>query len=190
MKNKLWKYLFMLLLALNIAFIGVIGFQVTKSRDQKVLDNIAVIEGTHKVAAITTDTEQLNSLINNYLETFQTKDMSYKFYLSQKAVFEGSYKFFGTEIPLYVYLEPYALKNGTVELKVTSFSIGTLNLPISEVLKFVSNKIDLPDFVAVHAEEEEIVVNLTQLEIAKNTYVQADKIDLKNGQFTFNLMQK
>ena len=106
MKNKYWKYICLLVLAFNIAIIAVIGIQVTKHRDQKILDNVSVIKGVNKVADISTNTEQLNTVINKYLADFQDDKMTYKFYLSDKAVLEGSYKLFGTSIPLYIYFEP------------------------------------------------------------------------------------
>ena len=58
MKNKYWKYICLLVLAFNIAIIAVIGIQVTKHRDQKILDNVSVIKGVNKVADISTNTEQ------------------------------------------------------------------------------------------------------------------------------------
>lgn len=41
--------------------------------------------------------------MNKYLNEFQGNQMTYKFYLSDKAVLEGSYKLFGTKNPT-VYL--------------------------------------------------------------------------------------
>lgn len=190
MKNNFWKYLFFLILAFNIALVGVIGFQVTKHRDQKVLDKVSVIKGVNKVAEISTNTEQLNSVINKYLGKFQGKDMTYKFYLSDKAVLEGTYRIFGNDIPLYVYFEPYALNDGSVNLKVTSLSIGTLSLPAKTVLNYVKGAYDLPQFVTINAEKQEVLIDLPQIAIAKDTFLQSNKIDMKNDKFVFNLMQK
>ncbi len=190
MKNNYWKYLFLLILAINIAFVAVVGFQVTKHRDQKVLDKVSVIKGVNKVAEISTNTEQLNTLINKYLGDFQDNKMSYKFYLSDKAVLEGSYKLFGKDIPLYVYFEPYALNDGSVNLKVTSISIGTLSLPAKTVLNYVKGAYDLPKFVTINSEKQEVLIDLPQVALAKDTFLQANKLDLKNDKFVFNLMQK
>jgi uncharacterized protein YpmS len=190
MKNKYWKYLFLLLLAFNIALVAVIGFQVTKHRDQAVLDKVSVTKEVHKVADITTTTEQLNMVINKYLQDFQDDKMSYKFYLSDKAVLEGTYKLFDKEIPLYVYFEPYALSDGAMVLKVTSVSIGTLGLPTKTVLDYIKGSYDLPSFVTIDSKKQEVLIDLPKLAIAKDTFLQVDKSDLKNGQFIFNLMQK
>ncbi|GFH40108.1 YpmS family protein [Pseudolactococcus insecticola] len=190
MKNKYWKYLFLLILAFNLAVVCVVGFQITKHRDQTVLSKVSVIKGVNKVADVSTNTEQLNSLINKYLADYQNDKMTYKFYLSDKAVLEGSYKIFGTKIPLYLYFEPYAMSDGSVELKVTSISIGSLSLPTKTVLSYVKNAYDLPAFVSISPKKQEVLIDLPKLAIAKDTFIQADKIDLKNGQFVFNLMQK
>ena len=190
MKNKYWKYICLLVLALNIAIIAVIGFQVTKHRDQKVLDKVSVIKGVNKVADISTNTEQLNTVINKYLADFQDDKMTYKFYLSDKAVLEGSYKLFGTSIPLYLYFEPYALNNGSVDLKVTSISIGTLNIPAKTALSYIKGAYQLPSFVTINSQKQEVLIDLPQIAIAKDTFLQAGKLDLKNGQFVFHLMQK
>lgn len=190
MKNKYWKYICLLVLAFNIAIIAVIGVQVTKHRDQKILDNVSVIKGVNKVADISTNTEQLNTVINKYLADFQDDKMTYKFYLSDKAVLEGSYKLFGTSIPLYIYFEPYALNSGAVDLKVTSISIGTLNIPTKTALSYIKGAYKLPSFVTINSQKQDVLIDLPQVAIAKDTFLQAGKIDLKNGQFVFHLMQK
>ncbi|MDM5144389.1 hypothetical protein ICE98_01483 [Lactococcus lactis] len=65
-----------------------------------VLNQKSVSSSDQKVAQITSTTSQLNELINSYLETYQTKEMTYKFYISnQQAVLDASYKLFGTKIP-------------------------------------------------------------------------------------------
>lgn len=190
MKNNYWKYLFLFLLAFNIALVAAVGLQITKHRDQAVLDKVSVTKGVHQVATITTNTEQLNTVINKYLQEFQNDKMSYKFYLSDKAVLEGTYKLFDKDIPLYVYFEPYALNDGSVELKVTSVSIGTLSLPTKTVLDYIKGGYDLPKFVTIDSKKQEVLVDLPKLAIAKDTFLKVDKSDLKNGQFAFNLMQK
>ena len=116
--------------------------------------------------------------------------MNYKFYLSDKAVLEGAYKIFGKDIPLYVYFEPYALNDGSVNLKVTSISIGTLSLPAKTVLNYIKGAYDLPKFVTIKSEKQEVVIDLPQIAITKDTFLQANKLDMKNYKFVFNLMQK
>ncbi|MBS7066606.1 MAG: YpmS family protein [Lactococcus lactis] len=189
-KRPIWKWLFIILLALNIAGVVFIAIRVTSPRDQTVLNQNSTNRSDQKVAQITSTTSQLNELINSYLETYQTKEMTYKFYISnQQAVLEASYKLFGTKIPLYIYFEPLALSDGSISLSVQNISAGSLSLPTSEVLQIVK-AYDLPDFVQVESKKNQVVINLSKINVSGNLYIKANQIDLAKGNFVFDFMKK
>ena len=188
--KPIWKWLFLLLLALNIAGVLFVAVRVMTPRDQTVLNQTQVAKTDQRVAQITTTTTQLNQLINSYLVPYQSKEMSYKFYISgQQAVLEASYKLFGTKIPLYVYFEPLALPNGGVSLSVQSISAGTLSLPTSDVLAMVKSY-NLPNFVQVDSKESQVIINLPKIKMATDLYLKTNQIDLVKGNFIFDLMKK
>ena len=191
MKNKktIWKWLFLALLAINLGTSAFISSRVFNVRDQQSLGQGSKPTETTEVAKITTDRNQLNQLINTYLQDFQTSEMSYKFYLSNsQAVLEASYQLFGQKIPLYIYFEPLALNDGSVALQVKNVSAGTLNLPTSAVLAYVKSSIKLPNFVEVLPTKDQVILHLPQLALADNLYLKANQLDLVSGNFTFNLM--
>ncbi|KSU10031.1 YpmS family protein [Lactococcus lactis] len=189
-KRPIWKWLFIILLALNIAGVVFIALRITSPRDQTVLNQKSTNHSDQKVAQITSTTSQLNELINSYLETYQTKEMTYKFYISnQQAVLEASYKLFGTKIPLYIYFEPLALSDGSISLSVQNISAGSLSLPTSEVLQIVKSY-DLPDFVQVESKKNQVVINLSKINVSGNLYIKANQIDLGKGNFVFDFMKK
>ncbi|MDG6142078.1 YpmS family protein [Lactococcus formosensis] len=191
MKNKktIWKWLFLALLAINLGTFAFISSRVFNVRDQQSLGQVSKPTETTEVAKITTDRNQLNQLINTYLQDFQTSEMSYKFYLSNsQAVLEASYQLFGQKIPLYIYFEPLALNDGSVALQVKNVSAGTLNLPTSAVLAYVKSSIKLPNFVEVLPTKDQVILHLPQLALADNLYLKANQLDLVSGNFTFNLM--
>ncbi|WP_285011666.1 YpmS family protein [Lactococcus formosensis] len=191
MKNKktIWKWLFLALLAINLGTFAFISSRVFNVRDQQSLGQVSKPTETTEVAKITTDRNQLNQLINTYLQDFQTSEMSYKFYLSNsQAVLEDSYQLFGQKIPLYIYFEPLALNDGSVALQVKNVSAGTLNLPTSAVLAYVKSSIKLPNFVEVLPTKDQVILHLPQLALADNLYLKANQLDLVSGNFTFNLM--
>ncbi len=116
--------------------------------------------------------------------------MTYKFYISnQQAVLEASYKLFGTKIPLYIYFEPLALSDGSISLSVQNISAGSLSLPASEVLQIVK-AYDLPDFVQVESKKNQVVINLSKINVSGNLYIKANQIDLAKGNFVFDFMKK
>ncbi|MCH1722878.1 YpmS family protein [Lactococcus formosensis] len=191
MKNKktIWKWLFLALLAINLGTFAFISSRVFNVRDQQSLGQVSKPTETTEVAKITTDRNQLNQLINTYLQDFQISEMSYKFYLSNsQAVLEASYQLFGQKIPLYIYFEPLALNDGSVALQVKNVSAGTLNLPTSAVLAYVKSSIKLPNFVEVLPTKDQVILHLPQLALADNLYLKANQLDLVSGNFTFNLM--
>lgn len=191
MKNKktIWKWLFLALLAINLGTFAFISSRVFNVRDQQSLGQGSKPTETTEVAKITTDRNQLNQLINTYLQDFQTSEMSYKFYLSNsQAVLEASYQLFGQKIPLYIYFEPLALNDGSVALQVKNVSAGTVNLPTSAVLAYVKSSIKLPNFVEVLPTKDQVILHLPQLALADNLYLKANQLDLVSGNFTFNLM--
>ncbi|WP_270740646.1 YpmS family protein [Lactococcus formosensis] len=191
MKNKktIWKWLFLALLAINLGTFAFISSRVFNVRDQQSLGQGSKPTETTEVAKITTDRNQLNQLINTYLQDFQTSEMSYKFYLSNsQAVLEASYQLFGQKIPLYIYFQPLALNDGSVALQVKNVSAGTLNLPTSAVLAYVKSSIKLPNFVEVLPTKDQVILHLPQLALADNLYLKANQLDLVSGNFTFNLM--
>ncbi|MFK4880701.1 YpmS family protein [Lactococcus petauri] len=191
MKNKktIWKWLFLALLAINLGIFAFISSRVFNVRDQESLGQVSKPKETTEVAKITTNRNQLNQLINTYLQDFQTSDMSYKFYLSNsQAVLEASYQLFGQKIPLYIYFEPLALNDGSVALQVKNVSAGSLNLPTSAVLAYVKSSIKLPAFVEVLPTKDQVILHLPQLTLADNLYLKANQLDLVSGNFTFNLM--
>ena len=188
--SPLWKWAFLLLLAINIAGAAFVAVRVTMARDQSTLTLVAVYKSDQQVATVTTTTSQLNQLINSYLKDYQTKQVSFKFYVNQQqAVLEANYTIMGVSVPLYVYFEPLALDNGSVSLAVKSVSAGSLTVPTEAVLAMVKSY-NLPDFVQIDAKNNQIVLDLKKIKIGHHLYFKANQIDLPDGKFTFDLMSQ
>ncbi|EHI68692.1 YpmS family protein [Streptococcus ictaluri] len=195
MKKKLnlnwWKWAFLCLLALNLAFGVVIGSRLIQVREpeseliaKKKLNNI-------KVGTFTTNREQLNETVASYLKDYQTKTLHYKFYATSTSIlFEGTYQLLGYEVPLYIYFQPNRLDNGAVQLQVVSFSVGTLPLPEKDVLQYLKSSYKLPKFVKVMPNQSAIIVNLQELKNDANVYLKAKKVDLVKDQISFDIYKK
>ncbi|MCC9997345.1 YpmS family protein, partial [Streptococcus agalactiae] len=115
----------------------------------------------------------------------------YKIYAASSSIlFEGSYQLLGYEVPLYIYFEPYRLTNGAVQLKVTSFSVGTLPLPEKDVLQYIKSSYKLPNFVDIKPKKSVININLQDLKNKEGIYLKATAIDLVNDNFSFDIFKK
>ena len=190
-KINWWKWGLLLLLAINIGFIGVVTSRLMQPRESSSQKTVNQTASSVKVGTFTTHKEELNDTIAAFLSDYQSKDFSYQVYAASSSIlFEGTYTLLGYEVPLYVYFEPLRLSNGAVQLKVTSFSVGTLSLPQKEVLQYIKSSYKLPDIVVVNPQKATITINLQNLKNDAGIYLKATSIDLVNDQFTFDIFKK
>lgn len=189
-KINSWKWLFLSLLALVFG-----GFLVLFSRIQTPREDftslVQVSQSDTKVGTFTTNREQLNQSISNYLKDYQTNDFKYQLFVtSQQVVFEGSYQIFGVTIPLYLYFQPHKLEDGSILLSINEISAGTLSLPKAEVLAYIQKHYKLPSFVKIDSEEAQIQLQITELENSLGLYGKANTIDLYNDEIIVDIYRK
>ena len=190
-KINWWKWGFLLILAINIAFVGVVASRLIQVREPAVESGSSKKTDSVKVGTFSTNREQLNDTVAAYLEDYQTDQMSYTVYATSSAImFEGTYTLLGSKVPLYIYFQPSRLDSGAVQLKITSFSVGTLSLPESEFLKYIKSSYKLPSFVKVLPNESAININIQNLKNGADLYLKATTIDLVGNQFNFDIYKK
>ena len=190
-KINWWKWGFLLILAINVAFVGVIASRLIQVREPAAEKVSSKKTDSVKVGTFSTNREQLNETVAAYLKEYQTDRMSYTVYATSSAImFEGKYTLLGYEVPLYIYFQPSRLSSGAVQLNITSFSVGTLSLPESEVLKYIKSSYQLPSFVKVLPDESAININIQHLKNDADLYLKATTIDLVGGQFNFDIYKK
>ncbi|MFC5631031.1 MULTISPECIES: YpmS family protein [Streptococcus] len=187
-----WKWAFILLLSAQFALFSVIASRLIEVREP-ITESVSTKskDKSISIGTITTTKEQLNTTLASYLSDLKAKNLTFEFYASSTTMlFEGSYTFLGYEVPLYIYFEPYVSEKGAVQLKLTSFSAGTLSLPEGEVLKYLKKAYKFPELVTVDTENSLITIDVTKIKNSQNIYVKAKKIDLKNDVITFEIYKK
>lgn len=186
-----WKWAFLLLLAANISLVAVLASRVVTVREPDLQQVPQSQEELIQVGHFTTNRSQINATLASYLKPYQTKKLNYTLHVGTSSIlFEGTYQLLGFEVPLYIYFEPYRLETGAVQLRVTSFSVGTLPLPEADVLRYIKSSYDLPDFVTVQPKESAIVINLQDIQNEAGISLKASKIDLVNDDIRFELYKK
>jgi uncharacterized protein YpmS len=187
MKIRKWKYLFFGLLGLNLlVFITLFVLAVLPAGNEKIKPGVA---GKGDVQfQVNTNKNDLNKLINHYLaKEGMTGPMHYEVYLKNDVELLGTLPVFGGNMELRMAFEPTALKNGDLVLQQKSISLGKLNLPVSYVLNFISNRYQTPDWVSIRPDYESIYVSLQNMKMKSDIKVQAKKFDLKNDDIAFLL---
>jgi len=188
-KHNYWKYAFLILLGLIIGSTIFLGTRIFANREPDLPEVPAITERQgDPVLTINTQKEKVNQLISFFLTDFQEgQDIKYKFYLENEALLNGTFEVLGFPIDFYLYFDPYVMENGNVQLKAKSLSIGTLNLPIKDVMNMIKRNYKLPEWIEINTDDLTIMLRLDQFRMQNGMYIKADKIDLVNDDIRFSL---
>lgn len=187
---NLWKWLFLVQLALMLGG-GIVLLNRFQTKREDLITLVPTNQNDTKVGTFTTDREQLNQSIANYLKEYQTNDFSYKLFVtSQQVVFEGSYQLFGVTLPLYIYFQPFKMEDGSILLQILEISAGSLSLPKADVLAYLQKNYKLPSFVKIDSQEAQVQLQITDLENSLGLYGKANTIDLYNNQIIVDIYRK
>ncbi|MCA1054543.1 YpmS family protein [Rossellomorea aquimaris] len=187
MKNK-WKVAFFTLLGaliLGLVIILSMVFAPIKDEelpDQKVKDNEVGFD-------IRSNKDDLNLIIKHYIEEEGLKGpVDYDVQLKDDVELHGSVPVFSTNIDVELKFEPKALDNGDILLKQKSISVGSLNLPVSYVMKVIRDSYQFPDWVKIQPNDELIYVSLQEMKLKSDIKVRAKEFDLKEDNIMFRLL--
>ncbi|HEL2674218.1 TPA: YpmS family protein [Streptococcus suis] len=187
---NIWKWLFLAQLALLIGC-GIVLYTRIQTDREDLTKLVQTSTEDTKVGTFSTNREQLNQTLTNYLKEYQTEEFSYQLFVtSQQVVFEGSYQIFGVTIPLYIYFQPSKMEDGSILLRITEILVGSLSLPKAEVLAYLQKNYKLPAFVKIDSEQAQVQVQLTELKNKFGLYGKANTIDLYNDQFIVDIYRK
>ncbi len=186
MQNK-YKIAFISLLALVISTVVYILFLVMTPREDVKTYVESTIDMKNPSLALKLDKIQTNEIINYYLVELQEEsNIKYTFVLDNFALLTGDIKVFDQTVRLYVYFKPVVLESGNLLLEIESFSMGSLELPRKEILRYISKEYKLPDWVYVDLNEENIIIDLNSFDYEKIKF-NASKIDLVSDELEFNI---
>ncbi|PQB64595.1 DUF2140 domain-containing protein [Enterococcus faecium] len=188
-KTNYWKFAFLILLGVVLGSTVFLGSRIFANREPELPEIPALTERQgDPVLTINSNKEKVNQIISFFLNEYQKdSDIEYKFYLENEALLNGTFEVLGFPIDFYLYFDPYVMENGNVQLKARSLSIGTLSLPIKDVMNMIKRNYKLPDWIEVNTDDLTIMLRLDQFRMQNGMYIKADKIDLVNDDIRFSL---
>lgn len=188
-KTNYWKFAFLILLGVVLGSTVFLGSRIFANREPELPEIPALTERQgDPVLTINSNKEKVNQIISFFLSEYQEdSDIEYKFYLENEALLNGTFEVLGFPIDFYLYFDPYVMENGNVQLKARSLSIGTLSLPIKDVMNMIKRNYKLPDWIEVNTDDLTIMLRLDQFRMQNGMYIKADKIDLVNDDIRFSL---
>ena len=187
LKNP-WKIAFLVLIGVLLGGILFLGVRMSQEREPAYTAGTTVSENQEPTFQVSLKKKQVNEIIGFYLNDFlKDSGVKYDFYLEDQALLSGTFKILGHELKFYLYFDPYVMENGNVQLRAKSVSIGTLSLPLSEIMKYIGNSFELPKWVEVDAADKTVNLHLNEFKLQNGMYVQADKINLIDDDIRFNV---
>ncbi|AQP54724.1 hypothetical protein CBF34_04145 [Vagococcus penaei] len=183
-----WKIAFLTLIAIILGMVLFVGTRVTTTRsnyDANAKTNQISKEPTFQVLL---KKDQINNILNFYLDDFMKKSgVDYSFALDNEAMLEGTFELLGHPTHFYLYFEPYVLTDGNVQLRAKNLSVGTLSIPISAMINYISHSVDFPDWVEVNADKQTITLHLDKFTLSNGMQIRADKINLIDDEISFSV---
>jgi uncharacterized protein YpmS len=189
MKNR-WKIGFFILLGIIAAAILFLWILAVSPAEESKMEPAKESADSDDVAfQVSTNKRDLNRVINHYIEEEgENSKIDYQVLLTEEVELYGTLPLFSQELELRLTFEPQALKNGDLILNQREISVGKLRLPVSTVLKFVSDSYDLPEAVNIQPEEERVYVSMHRLKLKSDIKVRVNEFDLKKDNIKFTLL--
>ncbi|MGI8383702.1 YpmS family protein [Robertmurraya sp. P23] len=184
-----WKKLFIALIILNIiVVVGVIFLIFLPTKDEEIaLKDIN--QDDYVQFHVQSNKADLNRLINHYIEEQGLNErIKYNVTLTDQVELYGTMKVFTQDVELKLTFEPESLDNGDLILRQKTISIGHLQLPVPVVLKFIRDSYDIPSWITIRPNDEEVYVNLHDLKLKSDTKVRVNTFDLKRDNIMFTLL--
>ncbi len=191
MRKKIngWKIAFLVLVGLLLGSGVFLATRVLSTRETNLppSSETTIPEGS-PVLTMNMDKKKLNTVMEYFLTEFQKdSDIKYEFYLENQALLKGQFSLLGADINFYLYFDPYVMDNGNVQLRARDLSIGTLNLPVSEVMSMIVRSYKFPEWVEVSPKDQTIELKLDQFKLENGMFIKADHIDLVGDDIQFGL---
>lgn len=183
-----WKWAFLILAGLLIGMLIWTYQQIQPVQIGEV--NEAPFEQTESdmVFEVRTGRENVTRLANTYLEEEMADDFAgFTFQLEQQAELHGEIEVFGFPIEFALYMTPYVLENGNLQLRGESINLGSLNLPVSFAMAQIARQVDFPEWIVIDSEEQLIIVNLNDYKLDNGTQFSMSRIDLEEDDIRVNI---
>ncbi|MGI8313532.1 YpmS family protein [Halobacillus mangrovi] len=186
--NNKWRTSFWLLALVNIGIIAWLLSLVFLPSSYTLVNVDKEKQSSDAEFTIVSTKKNLEQLANEYLGELSTQTVfDYSITLDRNVTLTGNIKAFEQTIPIKVELNPVVQENGDLILEQERISLGQLPLPNKKVLEFVKDNYNLPEWVVVNPNEENIYVGVTQMETASNFNVRVDRFNLNSNQLAFKI---
>lgn len=189
---NVWKWAFFIFLVLIVSVLLWIGWQLrpTEESTQSIgTEEFVPVEGDELVFEMTSNRQQLNRVVNLYLSSELGEDFSgYAFTVDENVELSGIIQVFNFDVDFSLYMDPYVMEDGNLQLRATSIQLGAFELPTGLAMNVISQQLDLPEWVRINSEEQIILVALNEFELENGASLRMNRIDLEADDITIDIV--
>lgn len=185
---NIWKWAFLILVGLIVGAAIWLAVQLQPVSVGEENTAPLVTNDDDLIFEVSTTKADVTRLTNEYLEKeLDDQYAGFSFSLEESAELNGEIEVFGFPIQFSLYMTPYVLENGNLQLRGDSINIGSLNLPISFAMSQLARQVDFPEWIVIDSENQFIIVNLNEFELENGTRFSADRINLEEDDIRLNI---
>lgn len=183
-----WKIAFITLsLILAIAAVWLYSKITMEPSGQTATDAQVTAQSKNQLSVgLSLNNAEMAVIANEYLKSEQNL-AGYSVEITDAVTLKGETVLLGLSIPFTLSGEPHATTDGNLQLKVTAIALGGLSLPEKEALSLLAQFLRLPTFVSIDAASETVQMNLSGLDLPKESALRLLSIDKETKEYAFEV---
>ncbi|AJD91231.1 hypothetical protein JMA_19140 [Jeotgalibacillus malaysiensis] len=187
MKN-VWKIMFFGLLSVVLISVAVIAYLLLRPVEgEQASASPGTVPESRAEFEVITNREDLTIVANRFIEEELGGSIDYSVLFDDRVRLNGEIPIFSTSIDFQMSFEANALENGNLLLTQENLSLGAIDLPVSSVLKFINDSYEFPEWVVMEPQNQQIVVQVTEIDVAQGLNVKTNQFDLENDEISFSI---
>ncbi|SFC64031.1 Uncharacterized protein YpmS [Alkalibacterium subtropicum] len=182
-KGSGWKWAFIILLLINIGVMIWLAVQLDIFTDNEPvqMDTEEFVVSDEAIPfEVVSDKAQVERVINLYLqEELGERYSGFTVTVDELVEMEGPLNLFGFDVDFGLYMEPFVMDNGNLQLRAQRIQLGALDLPIDIALNILDQQLDLPEWIQIDSEEAFVLVAFDAFSLENDTQLRLKRIDLE-----------
>lgn len=185
----MWAFLILLGIIISLSIWIIVRLQPISSENTgEQAGDVTVIEDSLRFEVVT-DKNQLNRVINLYLEEELDEQFAgYNVVIDEDVQLSGALKVFGFDVDFLLRMDPYVVDDGNLQLRATSIQLGSFDLSIGIAMNVLSQQLDLPQWIRVDSEQQMILVALNEFQLENDVQFAMQRIDLQEDDIRLNII--
>ncbi|KAA0547523.1 DUF2140 family protein [Bacillus sp. BGMRC 2118] len=186
-----WKQAFFILLSSLILLVAVMFgaflYLVVSPAEEENSPSVEIVENPN--FTLVTNKEGINSWIHKELtkQEQKAKNIHYEVIVDDYIYVNGKLIVFNREIPFQMIFEPSVNQDKGLTLTEKEISLGMLNLPGEIVLGLLDEQFNMPKWVSIRPNQQEIVVDIKEIELEKGMQLSLKTFDLSQDKIELNI---